>query len=122
MERNDHQSKINMHIVRGCLVVPIQTELYDEVLIRIQKDILEKVKETGLKKVIIDLSGVNIIDSFFIQTISNVARMISLLGATTTLTGLAPGAVASMIDLGLELADVHIARTLELGFNFLESA
>jgi len=42
MERNDHQSKINMHIVRGCLVVPIQTELYDEVLIRIQKDILEK--------------------------------------------------------------------------------
>lgn len=122
MEGKDLQSKINVHIVRGCLVVIIQTELYDKMLIWIQKDILEKIKKTGLKKVIIDLSGINIIDSFFVQTITNTARMASLLGATTVITGLTPGSVASMIDLGLELLDVRIVRTLELGFDFLESA
>ncbi len=109
-----------MYITRGCLVVPIQVELYDEVVLQIQAAILERVKETGVKGVIIDVSGVDIMDSFIAKTISDTARMASMLGATTVLTGLKPGVAASLIDLDFELTDIQTAISIEEGFGILE--
>lgn len=120
MEEEVALSNVAMHITQGCLVVPIQAELYDEVILQIQRDILEKVSETGVRGVIIDVSGVDIIDSFIARTLSDTARMVSLLGATTVLTGLKPGVVASLVDLGLELKGVQTAINLEEGFRLLE--
>lgn len=120
MEEKAALSKVTMHITRGCLVVLIQVELYDKVLLQIQGDILERVKETGVKGVIIDVSGVDVIDSFIAQTISDTARMASMLGATTVLTGLKPGVVASLIDLDFEPKGIQTAITLEEGFRILE--
>lgn len=120
MEERATLPKVAMHITRGCLVVPIQVELYCETIIQIQKDVLERVKETGAKGVIIDVSGVDIIDSFIAQTISDTARMASMLGATTVLTGFKPDVVASLIDLDFELKDIQTAITLEDGFQRLK--
>jgi len=114
-------SKVAMHITQGCLVVPIHGELYDEVVLQIQNDVLKKITETGIKGVIIDLSGVDVIDSFIGQAISDTARMASMLGATTLLTGFKPEVVVSLIDLGIELKDVQTAITLEEGFRQLQS-
>lgn len=113
-------SIVAMHIHQGCLIVPIQIELYDEIILRIQKDILERVKETGVKGVIIDVSGVEIIDSFFAQAICDTARMTYMLGATTVITGLKPGVVASLVDLDIDFKDVRTAIDLEAGFQRLE--
>jgi len=112
--------KVAMHISRGCLIVPIQIELYDETILQIQRDILEKVKSTGIKGVIIDVSGVEIIDSFFAQAICDTARMTYMLGATTVLTGLKPEVVASLVDLDIEFKDVQTAMNLEAGYQRLE--
>jgi rsbT antagonist protein RsbS len=121
MEEEVGLSRVAMHISRGCLIVPIQIELYDEIILRIQKDILEIVKETGVKGVIIDVSGVEIIDSFFAQAICDTVRMASMLGATTVLTGLKPEVAASLVDLDIEFKDVRTAMNLEEGFQILES-
>jgi len=120
MKEEIELSRVTMHISRGCLVVPIQIELYDETILQIQRDILKRVKETGLKGVIIDVSGVEIIDSFFAQAIYDITRMSSLLGATTILTGLKPEVAASLVDLDIEFKDIKTAMNLEAGFQRLE--
>ena len=114
-------SRAAMHISRGCLIVPIQIELYDEIILRIQKDILERVKDTGVKGVIIDVSGVEIIDSFLAQAICDTVIMVSMLGAATVLTGLKPEVAASLVDLDIEFKDIQTAVNFEAGFQILES-
>ena len=113
-------SRAAMHISRGCLIVPIQIELYDEIILRIQKDILERVKNTGVKGVIIDVSGVEIIDSFLAQAICDTVIMVSMLGAATVLTGLKPEVAASLVDLDIEFKDIKTAMDIEAGFQKLE--
>lgn len=120
MEEEIELSRVAMHISRGCLIVPIQIELYDEIILRIQKDILERVKETGVKGVIIDVSGVEIIDSFFAQAICDTARMTYMLGATTVLAGLKPEVAASLVDLDIDFRDIRTAMDIEAGFQRLE--
>jgi len=120
MEEKDSLSRVVMHISRGCLVVPIQTELYDEVMLRIQEDVLERIKQTGVKGVILDVSGVDTIDSFLGQAISDTVRMTSMLGAVTILTGLKPEVVASLVDLEVDFKDIRTAINIEEGFKRLE--
>lgn len=120
MEDEISLSRVAMHISRQCLIVPIQIELYDETILHIQREILEKIKETGIKGVIIDVSGIEIIDSFLAQAICNTARMAYMLGATTVLTGLKPEVAASLVDLDIEFKDIKTAMNLEAGFQILE--
>ncbi len=121
MEEKLYLSKVVMNITHGCLVVPIQGDLYDESVIQMQKEILERVKTTGIKGVIIDLAGVDIIDSFFGQVIYDTAKMASLLGAITLLVGIKPEVVVTLVDLGFEFKDIQTALDLEDGFRKLES-
>lgn len=119
MEQEAALSKVAMYVTRGCLVVPIQVELRDELVLQIQGDILERINKTGIKGVIIDVSGVAVIDSPLGRGIFDTARMASLLGAKTVITGLRPGVAASLIDLDFDIKDVATAVSLEEGFRLL---
>lgn len=116
----DVASGIVMHMTRGCLVVPLQTELYDDDMIHVQSRVLEKINETRTKGVIIDLSAVRVIDSFLAQAIFDTARMALLLGATLVISGLRPGIVASLIDLDMDLGEIRTAINLEEAFQQLK--
>jgi len=116
----EEETKVSMYINQGCLVVPIQADLYTESVLQIQKDILKAVDDKRIKGVIIDVSAVAIIDSIIAQKIFDSAKMTSLLGAKTIITGLQPGVVASLIDLDFEPGDVPTAISLEEGFRILE--
>ncbi|HCL89830.1 MAG TPA: hypothetical protein DHW70_00660, partial [Candidatus Atribacteria bacterium] len=106
---------------RGYLVVPIQVELYDENIIQMQKDILKRVNEAKIKGVIIDLSAVDIMDSFLAQSLCDTVKMNSMLGASTILTGFQPEVVASIIELNLEFKDIQTAINIEEGFQRLDA-
>lgn len=108
-----------MHIIRGCLLVPLQVDLSDEAMLEIQAEILEKVSQTGVKGVIIDLTSIDILDSFLTNTLLDTGRMASLLGATTVIVGLKPELASALVDLGLEFKDILTAITLEQGFQKL---
>jgi rsbT antagonist protein RsbS len=99
MEEEITLSKVGMYVTRDCLVVPIQVELHDELVTQIQEDILRRVKGERLKGVVIDLSGVAILDSVLARGVFDTAQMTSLLGVRTVITGLSAGVVASLIDL-----------------------
>ena len=120
MEKKATLPKVAMHIERGFLIVSIQIELYDEVITNIQKDILEKVFSAGLKGIIIDVSMVDLMDSYIGSAISDLAKMLNLLGAKTVLTGLKPEITAALVDLEFNFTDIDFALNIEEGFSILE--
>jgi rsbT antagonist protein RsbS len=115
MEEETALSHVAMYVIQGCLIVPIQVELNDKLMLQIQEDILERVNKTGTKGVIIDVSGMAVIDSSLGRAIRDTARMASLLGARTIISGLRPGVVSSLIDLDFKIEDVLTAVNLEEG-------
>lgn len=115
----EDEAKVGMYISQGRLVVPIQVELTDDLVLQVQKEILDEVQKTRIKGVVIDLSCVSIIDLFLGKAIFDTARMASLLGAKTVITGLKPGVVASLLDLDFDPGDVPTALSLDDGLQLL---
>lgn len=111
--------KITMYETQGFLVVPIQEELSKEAALQVQGSILEQVHAKNVKGVIIELSGIKVIDSVLWEVFSKTSRMIKMLGSPTVITGLNPGVVASIIDLNLDITDILTAMNLEDGMGIL---
>lgn len=114
--------ELSIHVSRGCLVVPIQGDIDDEIMQNIQKQVLLGVEDTGVKGVVIDLSGVKIIDPYNAGIINKIAKMINLLGAKTVLSGIRPGVAIALSDSNFEFEEIfEIARTFEDGVEKLQS-
>ena len=105
--------RITMHETQGCLVVPIQEELSKQAAQQIQGEILKQIHARSLNGVVIDLSGVQIIDSILWEVFTKTTYMIKMLGYPSVITGLNPGVVASIIDLNLDLDKITVAMQLE---------
>lgn len=112
-------SRVGMHISYGCLIVSIQTELYDEVMYQIQRDVLTKISESGVRGLVLDVSMVEIMDSFIAQTFADTARMAAMLGTQTVLAGIRPAVASALTDLGISLTGIHTALTPELALQLL---
>lgn len=113
MSRSTQPHRITMHETQGCLVVPIQEELSQGAAQSIQQQILNRIHTKPVRGVVIDLAGVQIIDSGLWTIFSNTTRMIEVMGVPSVLTGLNPGAVASIIDLKLDCDAFVTAMHLE---------
>jgi rsbT antagonist protein RsbS len=113
-------SRTGMHVMHGCLIVSIQSELHDEAAHQVQKDVLSRVHESGAKGVILDLSTVEIMDSYIARLFADTSRITSILGARTVLVGIRPAVAIALTDLDLSLTDIRTAVTLEHAFQLLE--
>lgn len=102
------------------LLITIQVELDDQTAIDFQEDLLSKIHETGAKGVVIDLTSVDIIDSYIAKILGDVVNMSSLLGARVVLTGIRPAVAITLIDLGINLKGVQTALDLEKGLEKLQ--
>jgi rsbT antagonist protein RsbS len=120
MEEKFESPNVTLTVVKGFLVAPIQVELYDDTIVKLQEDILEDVKEKSIKGVIIDFSAVDIIDQFLAQKIKDTTNMVALMGAETILTGFKPEVVASLVDLDIDFEGIPIAIDQEDAFIKLE--
>ena len=105
--------RVTMHETQGCLVVPIQEELSREAAQQIQKNLLEQIHARSVHGVVIDLSGVKIIDGVLWDIFTKTTQMIRLLGLPSIITGLNPGAVASIVDMNLDTDEIVTALNLE---------
>lgn len=113
MSHSSQSHRITMHETQGCLVVPIQEELSQAAAQSIQQQILKRIHAKSVQGVVIDLAGVQIIDSALWTIFINTTRMIEVMGVPSVLTGLNPGAVASIIDLQLDCDAIATAMHLE---------
>jgi rsbT antagonist protein RsbS len=106
-------ARVPMQLVRGCLVASVQVELSQEVLHRFQQDLLERVRDTRARAVILDLSGVSVLDSSDFESVVRTLKMARLMSATPVIVGLRPGIAASLVELGVSADDVDLCMTLE---------
>ncbi|UOQ44347.1 STAS domain-containing protein [Halobacillus salinarum] len=97
------------------LLISIQIDLDDQTAIQFQEDLLRKIHESGSTGVVIDLTSVDIIDSFIAKVLGDVVTMSDLMGAKVVLTGIQPAVAMTLIDLGIHLQDVPTALDLEQG-------
>ncbi|MBM7705024.1 STAS domain-containing protein [Metabacillus iocasae] len=103
------------------LLVSIQWELDDQTAIQFQEDLLNKIHQTGAKGVVIDLTSIDMIDSFIAKVLGDVVSMSNLMGAKVVLTGIQPAVAITLVELGIGLNDVLTALDLEKGLEKLQS-
>jgi rsbT antagonist protein RsbS len=102
------------------LLVSIQIDLDDHTALQFQEDLLEKIRETEAKGVVIDLTSVSLVDSFIAKVLGDVVLMANLMGSRVVLTGIRPAVAITLIDLGITMKDVHTALNLEQGLTKLQ--
>jgi rsbT antagonist protein RsbS len=121
-EFNDLEAyKVRIPILKlkDYLLVSIQVELDDQTVLTFQEDLLNKIKDTGAKGVVIDLTSVDMIDSFIAKVLGDVIVMTSLMGTKAVLTGIQPAVAITLIELGITMENVHTALDLEQGISIL---
>ncbi|MGP1665382.1 MAG: STAS domain-containing protein [Rhodanobacter sp.] len=106
---------------RDYLIASVQSVLTDEDLINLRDKLVQQVGRYRSAGVILDVTGMDVIDSFSVRTLRDLAHMIRLRGATTVIVGIQPEVAFSMIQLGLRLKDVPTALDLEEGLAYLDS-
>jgi rsbT antagonist protein RsbS len=105
--------------IQDILLVSIQSELYDRQAERLQKDILQTLTVTHARGVLVDVTALQVIDSFLGRMIGETASMTRLMGAKTVLVGLQPAVAITLVELGLHLDGVHTALNMEQGLAWL---
>ncbi|WP_085520464.1 STAS domain-containing protein [Tuberibacillus sp. Marseille-P3662] len=106
--------------LHGYLLTTIQVELDDQTAIQFQEDLLKKIHETEAKGVVIDLTSVELIDSYIAKILGDVVNMSRMLGTKVVLTGIRPAVAITLIDLGIHLKGVPTALDLEQGLDKLQ--
>lgn len=101
------------------LLVTIQVDLYDRLALALESDLINKIKDTGAAGVLIDISAVNIVDSFMGRILGNIAQMSKILDAETVVVGMQPAVAITLVELGLALKGVDTALNVEKGILLL---
>ena len=99
--------KIPILKLYNCLLISIQWELDDQTALHFQEDLLNKIHETGANGVVIDLTSVDMIDSFIAKVLGDVITMSKLMGAKVVLTGIQPAVAVTLIELGISLEEIQ---------------
>lgn len=105
-----------------CLVVSIQSALSDESLIELRDQLGEMTGKHRARGVIVDMTMIDVLDSFATRTLRSMAHMIRLRGAETIVVGIQPDVAFAMVQLGLTLEGITTALDLEEGFARLSSS
>jgi len=92
----------------------------DSTVSRLQNDILQKLDMTGARGVLIDISVLTMVDSYFGRMLADTARMAGLMDARLVITGMQPAVAITLVELGLQLDNLHSALDLESGISLLE--
>jgi rsbT antagonist protein RsbS len=101
------------------LLVTIQVDMHDRLALTLQDDLTGRIVATGARGVLIDISSLDMVDSFLGRMLSNIALMSRLLDAKTVVVGMQPTVAITLVELGLALKGVHTAINVEKGMELL---
>lgn len=102
------------------LLVSIQVDMHDRLAMQLQEDLTERIVATRAKGVLIDISSLEVVDSFIGRMISNIAAMARILDAETVVVGMQPAVAITLVELGLSLEGVRTALNVDKGMVLLQ--
>jgi rsbT antagonist protein RsbS len=106
----------------GFLLVTIQVDMHDRLVTALQDDLTTKIAQTGARGVLIDISALDMVDSFIGRMIGNIAGMSRILDAETVVVGMQPAVAITLVELGLALEGVRTALNAENGMDLLRAS
>ncbi len=114
--------RVPLQVSRNCVVASIQIDLSEEVLQQFQGDLLSLLWSSGASTVILDASGIEIMDGEDFESLVHAMKMAAFMGARPIIAGLRPGVVASLIDLDVDVGNVEAALNLDHAFRLVDAA
>jgi rsbT antagonist protein RsbS len=103
------------------LLVTIQVDMHDRLAMTLQDDLTEMISRTSARGVLIDISSLEIVDSFIGRMLANIAAMSHVLDAETVVVGMRPAVAITLVELGLSLPGVRTALNVEKGMSMLQA-
>jgi rsbT antagonist protein RsbS len=104
------------------LLVTIQVDMMDQTALALQDDLSAKIAKTSAKGVLIDISALEIVDSFVGRMLASISGIARILDATTVVVGMQPAVAITLVELGLSLEGVRTALNVEKGMQLLQRA
>ncbi|MFC4728996.1 STAS domain-containing protein [Coralloluteibacterium thermophilus] len=101
------------------LLVTIQVELHDDIALALQDDLAARISQTGARGVLIDISALELVDSFIGRTIATISGIAAIMDARTVVVGMQPAVAITLVELGLSLPNVLTALDVERGMRLL---
>ena len=101
------------------LLVTIQVDMHDRLAMTLQDDLTTRIVEARAKGVLIDISALEIVDSFIGRMLADIAAMSRVLDAETVVVGMRPAVAITLVELGLSLTGVRTALNVERGMDLL---
>ena len=101
------------------LLVTIQVDMHDRLALQLQDDLSERIVSTGARGVLIDISVLEIVDSFIGRMLGNIAAISAVLDAATVVVGMRPAVAITLVELGISLKNVRTALNVEKGMDLL---
>jgi rsbT antagonist protein RsbS len=105
-----------------CLIVSIQVDMHDRLAMTLQDDLTTRIVETHARGVLIDISALEIVDSFIGRMLGTIAAVARVLDAVTIVVGMRPAVAITLVELGLSLPGVKTALTVEKGMELIQGA
>ena len=104
------------------LIVTIQVDMHDRLALTLQDDLTDRISATGARGVLIDISSLDMVDSFIGRMLGNLAGMARVLDAATVVVGMRPAVAITLVELGLSLPGIRTALDVERGMDLLRGA
>ena len=104
------------------LLVTIQVDMHDRLAMALQDDLTNRISETGAHGVLIDISSLEIVDSFIGRMLGNIAAMSRVLDAETVVVGMRPAVAITLVELGMSLTGVRTALNVDAGMDLLRAS
>jgi rsbT antagonist protein RsbS len=107
--------------IGDCLLVTIQVDMHDRLATALQNDLTEKIVATKARGVLIDISALDLVDSFIGRMLNNIAAMSRVLDCVTVVVGMRPAVAITLVELGLSLTGVRTALNVDKGLAAIRS-
>ena len=101
------------------LLVTIQVDMHDRLALKLQDDLSERIVSAGARGVLIDISALEIVDSFIGRMLGNIAAISAVLDAATVVVGMRPAVAITLVELGISLKNVRTALNVDKGMDLL---
>jgi rsbT antagonist protein RsbS len=108
--------------IGNCLLVTLQVDMHDQLALNLQNDLTEKIVSAKARAVLIDISALEMVDSFIGRMLANIAAMSRILDAQTVVVGMQPAVAITLVELGMSLPGIRTALDVDAGVALIREA